>query len=172
MSSTAVIKKPYTATVELGQFWLLFYLARTLQNRNTEVTVCRRGTAVSLERKWVRYGCKILASWRTLSTPMGMVSGTGIWFQNCTDEGQRWNKDRQEVRSEPRDVHTMVLQKPIGKSATSLSFLCQPHYELRWKHWSIIWHDYSYTGYWLSVRQEVVGTYEEPFMSWPKFCSS
>lgn len=40
-----------------------FNLARTLQDRNTEVTVSRRGTAVSFESKHllVRYGCKILA---------------------------------------------------------------------------------------------------------------
>lgn len=40
-----------------------FNLTRTLQDRNTEVTVSRRGTAVSLKSKHllVRYGCKILA---------------------------------------------------------------------------------------------------------------
>lgn len=40
-----------------------FNLARTLQDRNTEVTVSRRGTAVPFESKHllVRYGCKILA---------------------------------------------------------------------------------------------------------------
>lgn len=53
----------------------------------------------------------------------GDVSVRGIWFQNCMDEGQRWNEGRQEARSEPRDVHTIVSQKPTGKSAPSLFFV-------------------------------------------------
>lgn len=70
MSLNCSDEKRYTAAVELvvilgflGQFQLHLNLARTLQDRNTEVTVFRRSTAVSLERKHllVRYGYKILA---------------------------------------------------------------------------------------------------------------
>lgn len=70
MSLIAVVKKIHRycgassyAEIFFRTVLVPFNLARTLQDRNTEVTVSRRGTAASFESKHllVRYGCKILA---------------------------------------------------------------------------------------------------------------
>lgn len=99
MSLTAVVKKVhrYCRASSYSEIFLKtvsvpFNLGRTLQDRNTEVTVSRRGTAVSFESKHllVRYGCKIIGSVRkTLGEYSAHLQGCSLW-QGSISELQRW----------------------------------------------------------------------------------